>query len=112
MRTVNLAEEPLDLAAVLHLASKEPVLLLTPDGKEFVLTEADDFEREVEGALEGARHFSNFWRSAQRISVGFHWRRSSARLSRELSNGEQVTIVAVGHKDHNRLFIRGQEVQL
>jgi mRNA-degrading endonuclease RelE of RelBE toxin-antitoxin system len=24
----------------------------------------------------------------------------------------QVTIMAVGHKDHNRLFIRGQEVQL
>ena len=24
----------------------------------------------------------------------------------------QVTIVAVGHKDHNRLFIRGQEVPL
>jgi mRNA-degrading endonuclease RelE of RelBE toxin-antitoxin system len=24
----------------------------------------------------------------------------------------QVTIVAVGHKDHSRLFIRGQEVQL
>lgn len=24
----------------------------------------------------------------------------------------QVTIVAVGHKDHNQLFIRGQEVQL
>jgi mRNA-degrading endonuclease RelE of RelBE toxin-antitoxin system len=24
----------------------------------------------------------------------------------------QVTIVAVGHKDHNRLFIRGKEVQL
>ena len=24
----------------------------------------------------------------------------------------QVTVMAVGHKDHNRLFIRGQEVQL
>jgi mRNA-degrading endonuclease RelE of RelBE toxin-antitoxin system len=24
----------------------------------------------------------------------------------------QVTIVAMGHKDHNRLVIRGQEVQL
>ena len=24
----------------------------------------------------------------------------------------QVTIMAVGHKDHNKLFIRGQEVQL
>jgi mRNA-degrading endonuclease RelE of RelBE toxin-antitoxin system len=24
----------------------------------------------------------------------------------------RVTIVAVGHKDHNRLFIRGREVQL
>jgi hypothetical protein len=46
MRTVNLAEEPLDLAAVLQLAGQEPVLLLTPDGKEFVLTEADDFERD------------------------------------------------------------------
>jgi PHD/YefM family antitoxin component YafN of YafNO toxin-antitoxin module len=49
MRTANLAEEPLDLVAVLKLADQEPVLLLTPDGKEFVLTEADDFEREVEG---------------------------------------------------------------
>jgi PHD/YefM family antitoxin component YafN of YafNO toxin-antitoxin module len=49
MRAVNLAEEPLDLAAVLKLAGQDPVLLLTPDGKELVLTEADDFERAVEG---------------------------------------------------------------
>jgi PHD/YefM family antitoxin component YafN of YafNO toxin-antitoxin module len=58
MRTVNLAEEPLDLPALLNMAGQEPVLLLTPDGKEFVLIEADDFEREVESLR--AQHFSNF----------------------------------------------------
>ena len=31
MRTVNLAEEPLELAAVLQLAGQEPVLLVTPE---------------------------------------------------------------------------------
>jgi mRNA-degrading endonuclease RelE of RelBE toxin-antitoxin system len=28
------------------------------------------------------------------------------------ATARQVTIVAMGHKDQNRLFIRGQEVQL
>lgn len=59
MKTIELAKEPLDLAAVIKLASQEPVLLVTPEGKEFCLAEADDFEREVE-TLRGSQAFQRF----------------------------------------------------
>jgi hypothetical protein len=59
MRTIDLEKEPLDLAAVIKLASQEPVLLVTPEGKEFCLAEADDFEREVE-ILRGSQAFQRF----------------------------------------------------
>ncbi len=41
------------------MARKGPVLLLTRDGKEFLISEADDFEREVE-ALRSSRAFQHF----------------------------------------------------
>jgi len=59
MRTIELDKEPLDLEAVIKLASQEPVLLVTPEGKEFCLAEADDFEREVE-TLRGSQAFQRF----------------------------------------------------
>jgi hypothetical protein len=59
MRTIELEKEPLDLEAVIKLASQEPVLLVTPEGKEFCLAEADDFEREVE-TLRGSQAFQRF----------------------------------------------------
>ena len=72
MRTVNLEKENLDLHAVIDLAGKGPVVLLTPDGREFVLAPADDFDREVE-ALRGSQAFQRFLdersRSPQRIPL-------------------------------------------
>jgi hypothetical protein len=59
MKTVDLTKEKLDLEAVIRIASREPILLVTPDGKEFCIAEADDFEREVE-ALRGSRAFQRF----------------------------------------------------
>jgi hypothetical protein len=59
MKTVNLEKERLDLEGVINLARKEPVLLLTPDGKEFFISEADDFDREVE-ALRKSPTFQRF----------------------------------------------------
>ena len=59
MKTVNLEKQKLDLDAVINLARQEPVLLLTPDGKEFCIAEADDFEREVE-ALRKSQAFQKF----------------------------------------------------
>ena len=59
MKTVNLEKERLDLKDVLNLARRESVLLLTPDGKEFYIAEADDFESEVE-VLRGSQTFQKF----------------------------------------------------
>lgn len=59
MKTVDLEKEKLNLEEVINLARKEPVLLLTDDGKEFFISEADDFEREVE-IIRGSQAFQRF----------------------------------------------------
>ena len=59
MKTVDLAQQKLDLETVIGIARQEPVLILTPDGREFCLAEADDFEREVQ-ALRESREFQSF----------------------------------------------------
>ena len=59
MKTVNLENQKLDLEAVINLARHEAVLLLTADGKEFCIAEADDFEREVE-TLRNSQAFQMF----------------------------------------------------
>ena len=45
MKTVDLTKEKLDLEALIKMARREPVLLVTPDGKEFCIAEADDFDK-------------------------------------------------------------------
>jgi hypothetical protein len=59
MKTVDLTQEQIDLTGLLELAQNEPILLLTADGQEFLLAEADDFEREVE-ALRTSQTFQQF----------------------------------------------------
>ncbi|MEX0801768.1 MAG: hypothetical protein WD688_00340 [Candidatus Binatia bacterium] len=70
MKTIDLQKEKLDLDGVIKIARREPVLLMTPDGKEFCIAEADDFEREVE-ALRGSQAFQRFLdeRSASRKRI-------------------------------------------
>jgi hypothetical protein len=59
MKTVDLAQEQIDLTSLLRLAQNEPILLLTAEGQEFLLSEADDFEREVE-TLRASKSFQQF----------------------------------------------------
>jgi len=59
MKTIDLEKERMDLAEVIRIARREPVLIVTPDGKEFCLAEADNFEKEVE-ALRGSQAFQRF----------------------------------------------------
>ncbi|MDR4496522.1 MAG: hypothetical protein MRK02_01120 [Candidatus Scalindua sp.] len=59
MKTIDLEKEKMDLSEVIKLAQKEPILLLTSDGKEFFISEADDFEKEVE-ILRGSYTFQKF----------------------------------------------------
>ena len=48
MKLINLAEQAVDISQVLEYAQEGPVVLLAADGREYVLAEADDFDREVE----------------------------------------------------------------
>ena len=59
MKTIDLAQHKLDVEQIPELARQGPVLLLTADGEEFCVAEADDFEREVE-ALRNSRAFQQF----------------------------------------------------
>jgi hypothetical protein len=59
MKMVHLQEEKLDLETALTMAQQEPVMLLTEDGRQFVLAEADDFDQEVE-ALRKSQAFQQF----------------------------------------------------
>jgi PHD/YefM family antitoxin component YafN of YafNO toxin-antitoxin module len=59
MKTVNLEDGKIDLAEAIDLARQEPLLLVTPTGQEFVLAEADDFDREVE-TLRNSVDFQHF----------------------------------------------------
>ncbi|MGH7794621.1 MAG: hypothetical protein ACREQ2_06960 [Candidatus Binatia bacterium] len=84
MKTINLTEDKLDLEALITLAREEPVMLLTADGKEFVLAEADDFDQEV-AALRASPAFQRFLdersRSTRRISL----EEVEAQIDRELA---------------------------
>ena len=59
MKTINLQQEPLTLSQLFEVAQAEPILLLTTDGQEFILSQADRFEQEVE-ALRNSQRFQAF----------------------------------------------------
>lgn len=59
MKTIDLADERMDIAAIIAIASDEPVILLTPDGREFFVSEADDFDTEV-ATLRASETFQRF----------------------------------------------------
>ena len=84
MKTVNLEEEKLDLHAVINLACKEPVVLLTADGREFVVAQADDFDREVE-ALRGSQAFQRFLDERSRCAKRIPLEEIEAEIEQELA---------------------------
>jgi hypothetical protein len=59
MKMINLAEQPIDITYILELAQEGPVVLLAADGREYILAEADDFDREVE-QLRSSLAFQRF----------------------------------------------------
>jgi hypothetical protein len=69
MKIINLTEQAMNVADVLELAREGPVVLLTTDGKEYILAEADDFDREVE-MLRNSVAFQQFLDT--RSAVGKH----------------------------------------
>lgn len=68
MKKIDLLRQNPSLLEVLELAQKEPVLLLTAQGKQFFLAEADDFDREVE-LLRASQAFQRFLDQRSRETV-------------------------------------------
>ena len=59
MKSIDLRKDSVDLPQLLHLAGEGSVLIVTQDGHEYILAEADDFDAEVE-ALRKSAHFQSF----------------------------------------------------
>ena len=61
MKIVHLQDKDkkVEVNDLVQMARKEPLLLLTEDGQEFVLSPADDFEKEVE-SLQASSSFQSF----------------------------------------------------
>jgi hypothetical protein len=83
MKTVNL-EAKLDLAEAIDLARQGPVLLVTPTGQEFLLAEADDFEREAE-ILRNSVDFQRFLDERSRASHRIGLEEIEAEVDAELA---------------------------
>ena len=90
MKTVNLEEQKLDLRAVIDLAEKEPVVLLTADGREFVVAQADDFDREVE-TLRGSQAFQRFLDERSRSTRRIPLAEIEAEIEQELATQRKPT---------------------
>lgn len=90
MKTVNLETNTLDLETIVNLARQEPVLLLTADGKEFLLAEADDFDREVE-TLRASQAFQRFLDERSRCTRRIPLEEIEAEIERELEEQKKTT---------------------
>ncbi len=59
MKSVDLRSENVDLSQLLHMAEDDAVLVVTEEGREFIVAEADDFDGEAEALRKSAR-FQSF----------------------------------------------------
>lgn len=89
MKTINLEKEKLDLKEVIKLAQKESILLLTSDGKEFFISEADDFEKEVE-MLRGSHAFQRFLDDRSMCKPRISLEEIEKEIEKELSEKENT----------------------
>ncbi|RKZ87281.1 MAG: hypothetical protein DRR19_13835 [Candidatus Parabeggiatoa sp. nov. 1] len=68
MKTIYIEQQTTLESSVFDVAQQEPVLLFMPDGREFILTQADNFEAEVD-ALRNSLSFQNFLEERSKCQV-------------------------------------------
>ncbi len=83
MKTIDLGGTKLDLASVIDMARQEPLLLLTADGQEFLMSRADDFDREVE-VLRRSQAFQRFLDERSACTRRIPLEEVEAEIEREL----------------------------
>lgn len=69
MRTIDLAREDRTLADLLALAKREPLLIRSATGEDFLLEAADEFDREV-ALLGQSERFMSFLEHRSKEPVG------------------------------------------
>ena len=89
MKTVDLGKEEVDLEAVIRLARQEPVLLVTREGQEFCIAEADDFENEVE-SLRESQAFQKFLDDRSACSQRIPLAAIEEQIQRELAEPQKT----------------------
>ena len=65
MKKVNLTDGDRAITEILEMAKSEPVLVHAVDGTDFLIEEADEFEREVAALGESDRFMSFLQRRSQ-----------------------------------------------
>lgn len=85
MKTIELEKESLDIFQIIRFARIEPVLLLTDDGQEFIVSQADDFEAEVE-ALRNSQRFQEFLDERMKCHIRYPIEDLEEEIKEELSN--------------------------
>lgn len=80
MKRITITEHTTDLEQVFALAEEGPVVLLAPNGKQYVLAPADDFEQEI----EQLRQSTAFQQFLEARSGKKRPRRSLTEVAREI----------------------------
>ena len=72
MKSIDLSKENPVLSEIIDRIENESILILAPNGQSYILTEADDFEKEVE-ILRSSVKFQSFldnrMKGTHRISI-------------------------------------------
>ncbi len=79
MKTIDLAEGDRSITEILELAKSEPVLVHSADGRDFLVEEADAFEREA-AVLGASEQFMAFLDTRSKEKT----ERSAADVARRL----------------------------
>jgi PHD/YefM family antitoxin component YafN of YafNO toxin-antitoxin module len=88
VRTIDLSQETPDLTDLIALAQQEPVLLVTANGQEFLLAEADDFEQEAE-QLRSSSVFQAFLEARSASQPRFSLEEIEREIDQDLAAQEQ-----------------------
>jgi hypothetical protein len=84
VKVIEITNDHPDLLELLRYARQEPVLLLTADGGEFLLSEADDFEAEV-ASLRASPAFQQFLDERSRRQRRFSIDEIEGEIDQELA---------------------------
>jgi hypothetical protein len=88
MKIIHLEEKNLDLESAISLAREEPILLLTAGGQEFLLSLADDFDKEVE-SLRRSQAFQRFLDERSASPPRIPLEDVESKIDRELAGKEE-----------------------